>query len=63
MSIFIIIIIIIIIIINAGLLMYTGRAADSGHYISYVKRETGEWVCFDDDKITVIKEVGSPNTP
>ena len=39
-----------------AVLTHKGRAADSGHYISYVKRETGEWVQLDDEKLSVKKE-------
>ncbi|KAK3283824.1 deubiquitinating enzyme [Cymbomonas tetramitiformis] len=34
-----------------GLLTHKGRSADSGHYISYIKRaEKGDWISYDDDK-------------
>mmetsp|Transcript_19100 Transcript_19100/g.41817 ORF Transcript_19100/g.41817 Transcript_19100/m.41817 type:complete len:482 (-) Transcript_19100:109-1554(-) len=39
-----------------AVLTHKGRAADSGHYISYVKRETGEWVSLDDETLSVKKE-------
>jgi len=31
-------------------LTHKGRSADSGHYVSWVKREDGTWTQFDDEK-------------
>lgn len=38
-----------------AVLTHVGRAADSGHYIGWVK-QGGEWWKFDDDKVSMIKE-------
>lgn len=39
-----------------AVLTHKGRAADSGHYISWVKRENGDWVVCDDDNLSIKKE-------
>lgn len=35
---------------------HQGRTADSGHYVGWVKQDTGEWLKFDDDKVTPVEE-------
>ncbi|XP_076881833.1 ubiquitin carboxyl-terminal hydrolase 7-like [Bidens hawaiensis] len=32
-----------------AVLTHKGRSADSGHYVAWVKQETGKWIQFDDD--------------
>ncbi|EFN53318.1 hypothetical protein CHLNCDRAFT_25814 [Chlorella variabilis] len=39
-----------------GVLTHKGRSADSGHYVSWVRQEDGQWVQFDDDKMILRKE-------
>ncbi|GAX83582.1 hypothetical protein CEUSTIGMA_g11007.t1 [Chlamydomonas eustigma] len=39
-----------------GLLTHTGRSADSGHYVSWVKQLDGRWILFDDDTLSFKKE-------
>lgn len=39
-----------------GVLTHKGRSADSGHYVSWVKQEDGQWIQFDDDKMIPRKE-------
>ena len=39
-----------------GILTHKGRSADSGHYVSWVRQEDGQWVQFDDDKMILRKE-------
>ncbi len=35
---------------------HIGRAADSGHYIGWVRKElTDDWWKFDDDTVTMVK--------
>ena len=33
-----------------------GRSADGGHYISWIKKDNGQWYKFDDDKVMEVKE-------
>jgi len=33
-----------------AVLTHKGRSADSGHYVSWVKRDDGSWTEFDDEK-------------
>jgi ubiquitin carboxyl-terminal hydrolase 14 len=35
-------------------LTHVGRAADSGHYIGWVKSEKGDWWKFDDDTVSLV---------
>ncbi|KAK8496875.1 hypothetical protein V6N12_072487, partial [Hibiscus sabdariffa] len=35
---------------------HKGRSADSGHYIAWVKRESGKWIEFDDDNPILQRE-------
>lgn len=39
-----------------GVLTHKGRSADSGHYVSWVKQEDGQWIQFDDDQMIPRKE-------
>lgn len=39
-----------------GVLTHKGRSADSGHYVSWVKQNDGQWVQFDDDTMILRKE-------
>lgn len=39
-----------------AVLTHMGRSADSGHYVAWVKQESGQWIEFDDDKIIYRKE-------
>ncbi|KAI9292545.1 cysteine proteinase [Neoconidiobolus thromboides FSU 785] len=39
-----------------GVLTHTGRSADSGHYIAWVRQNKKEWIKFDDDKVTIVDE-------
>lgn len=39
-----------------AVLTHRGRAADSGHYVAWVKDEGTRWYQFDDDKVTVHTE-------
>jgi hypothetical protein len=39
-----------------GILTHKGRSADSGHYVSWVRQEDGQWVQFDDDKMILRKD-------
>ncbi len=40
-----------------AVLTHVGRAADSGHYIGWVKNFDGEgWLKFDDDKVSQVTE-------
>lgn len=39
-----------------AVLTHTGRSADSGHYISWIKDDKGNWWKMDDDKVTSVKE-------
>jgi ubiquitin carboxyl-terminal hydrolase 14 len=39
-----------------GVLTHKGRSADSGHYVSWVKQNDGQWVQFDDDNMILRKE-------
>jgi ubiquitin C-terminal hydrolase len=31
--------------------MAQGRTAEGGHYVSWIKKSTGQWYKFDDDKV------------
>ncbi|XP_006633925.1 ubiquitin carboxyl-terminal hydrolase 14 isoform X1 [Lepisosteus oculatus] len=37
-----------------AVLTHQGRSSSSGHYLAWVKRKEGEWVKFDDDKVSVV---------
>ncbi|KAG7523975.1 ubiquitin carboxyl-terminal hydrolase 14 [Solea senegalensis] len=37
-----------------GVLTHQGRSSSSGHYVGWVKRKEGEWVKFDDDKVSLV---------
>lgn len=39
-----------------GVLTHKGRSADSGHYVSWVRQQDGNWVLFDDDELIIKKE-------
>jgi len=39
-----------------GVLTHKGRSADGGHYVAWVKTESGQWVKFDDEVVTPVKE-------
>lgn len=39
-----------------AVLTHKGRSADSGHYVSWVKEEDGQWINFDDELIIAVKE-------
>jgi len=39
-----------------GVLTHKGRSADSGHYVSWVKQDDGQWIQFDDDNMIPRKE-------
>lgn len=39
-----------------GVITHKGRAADSGHYIGWVKDSKGDWYKYDDDLVTQVKE-------
>ncbi|KAI9287697.1 hypothetical protein BC943DRAFT_302834 [Umbelopsis sp. AD052] len=39
-----------------SVLTHVGRSADSGHYISWVKKGGSEWLKYDDDKVSIVKE-------
>ena len=39
-----------------GVLTHKGRSADSGHYVSWVKQNDGQWIQFDDDNMILRKE-------
>lgn len=34
-----------------GLLTHKGRSADSGHYVSWIKQDDGQWIEFDDEDL------------
>ncbi|KAI3927228.1 hypothetical protein MKW92_000225 [Papaver armeniacum] len=34
-----------------SVITHKGRRADSGHYVAWVKQESGNWIQFDDDKL------------
>ncbi|CAI5476822.1 unnamed protein product [Closterium sp. Yama58-4] len=33
-----------------AVLTHKGRSADSGHYVAWVKQESGKWIEFDDEQ-------------
>ncbi|KAJ2960553.1 hypothetical protein NQZ79_g4151 [Umbelopsis isabellina] len=39
-----------------SVLTHVGRSADSGHYISWVKKGANEWLKYDDDKVSIVKD-------
>ncbi|KAK9836436.1 hypothetical protein WJX74_000563 [Apatococcus lobatus] len=39
-----------------AVLTHKGRSADSGHYVSWVKQDSGQWVQFDDEQLVLRKE-------
>jgi ubiquitin carboxyl-terminal hydrolase 14 len=39
-----------------GVLTHQGRSADGGHYVAWIRKDSGTWYKFDDDKVTEIKE-------
>ncbi|GBG68788.1 hypothetical protein CBR_g3328 [Chara braunii] len=39
-----------------AVLTHKGRSVDSGHYVAWVKQESGSWIKFDDDKPSVMTE-------
>ncbi|XP_074567210.1 ubiquitin carboxyl-terminal hydrolase 7-like [Curcuma longa] len=39
-----------------AVLTHKGRSADSGHYVAWVKQDTGKWILFDDDNPTMQRE-------
>eukprot|EP00887_Chlorella_sp_A99_P004167 scaffold23.g4167.t1 len=39
-----------------AVLTHKGRSADSGHYVSWVKQEDGQWIQFDDEAMVPRKE-------
>ncbi|KAF5745482.1 ubiquitin carboxyl-terminal hydrolase 6 [Tripterygium wilfordii] len=39
-----------------AVLTHKGRSADSGHYVSWVKQESGKWIQFDDDNPILQRE-------
>lgn len=38
----------------AAVLTHQGRDADGGHYVSWVRQEGDNWICFDDDKVSSV---------
>ncbi|CAG8440358.1 2082_t:CDS:10 [Acaulospora morrowiae] len=40
-----------------AVLTHTGRSADSGHYIGWVRKQNSdEWIKYDDDKVTIVTQ-------
>ena len=39
-----------------GVITHKGRSSESGHYISWIHHKGEEWVKFDDDEVTKVKE-------
>jgi ubiquitin carboxyl-terminal hydrolase 14 len=39
-----------------GVLTHKGRSADSGHYVSWTKKEDGQWIQFDDEEMIPRKD-------
>ncbi|RUP52268.1 hypothetical protein BC936DRAFT_149525 [Jimgerdemannia flammicorona] len=39
-----------------AVLTHVGRSADSGHYIGWAKRADNEWIKYDDDKVSIVRE-------
>ncbi|XP_042447095.1 ubiquitin carboxyl-terminal hydrolase 7-like [Zingiber officinale] len=39
-----------------AVLTHKGRSADSGHYVAWVKQDTGKWILFDDDNPSTQRE-------
>jgi ubiquitin carboxyl-terminal hydrolase 14 len=39
-----------------AVLTHRGRMADSGHYVSWVKQGSDEWLKFDDDKLSIVND-------
>jgi len=39
-----------------GVLTHKGRSADSGHYVSWIKQDDGQWVEFDDEYLNLARE-------
>ncbi|XP_043921175.1 ubiquitin carboxyl-terminal hydrolase 14 isoform X1 [Protopterus annectens] len=37
-----------------AVLTHQGRSSSSGHYLAWVRKNEGEWIKFDDDKVTVV---------
>ncbi|KAJ7963146.1 Ubiquitin carboxyl-terminal hydrolase [Quillaja saponaria] len=40
----------------AAVLTHKGRSADSGHYVAWVKQESGKWIEYDDDNPVPLRE-------
>ena len=38
----------------AAVLTHQGRDADGGHYVSWVRQDGDNWICFDDDKVSAV---------
>jgi ubiquitin C-terminal hydrolase len=34
-----------------GIELMQGRTAEGGHYVAWIKKSTGQWYKFDDDKV------------
>jgi ubiquitin carboxyl-terminal hydrolase 14 len=39
-----------------AVLTHKGRSADSGHYVAWVKQESGKWIQYDDDNPSMQRE-------
>lgn len=39
-----------------AVLTHVGRSADSGHYISWIKRANNEWFKFDDERVSIVRD-------
>ncbi|RUO96877.1 LOW QUALITY PROTEIN: hypothetical protein BC936DRAFT_141309 [Jimgerdemannia flammicorona] len=39
-----------------AVLTHVGRSADSGHYIGWAKRADNEWIKYDDEKVSIVRE-------
>lgn len=39
-----------------SVLTHKGRSSDSGHYVGWAKQEDGQWLMFDDEKVTPVSE-------